>query len=696
MSTRKNLYDVALNGQGLILANNPEQPRITATQDAVYGQRFAQGDLSYNDLAKYWFQAQTDWSGGITSNPSFKDDAKFYFSTNLDAFSEPGVIKLALAQDLYATLDEEIICIASGYVNSALQFYLGTADNASSGQPKLYRYNAGFTAIKSFNVGQGFVSHVFTRLNYVWALTTGGTTSEALTISSDNSTFTDLTGYFNTTATITATNFRCAVQVGTTAYIFGDEANTGYAICKTTVAAPGSSDFTLVACIKEPNKLPISACYFSGSIYYLLRYDGVLELRRYDIDNAVDLSVYTFNNTAPQTDGMSDKLLHVLASEMVITVPGNPGYNSIWTLDLNGNLVQRYIADTLKLKNNQEAYEFLACGGTIFNNRIYWGNLIYDGTNFYNWIKPSDDSVSGKVYPLGVVSSTLYMKESANTKKLYFQTTTTYKGASAKNYVIFGNIDVISSIDKLGVYVEILFDALTSGQTFTVEYTTSPLSSSTSWTSLGTASHTTDGAITGKRFFLGDAVVGKKFWFRVGMETTSTTSSPRLNDIIFAYLPAPDLKLRWQFTVKCEDAIFLKDQTNEVKDGLWLRNMLRKAWLTKSILSFEDYDSFTEMTLLSAITASSTTLSIFPDTDLLPEQGNLLIENEIVSYTGKTRTTITGLTRGTRGTNAVSHVMNTAVTLGYRVIIKNYQESLIIANHPNKAEYLVTLELAEV
>src|SRR3990167_10582220 len=90
----KSRFHIAIDGQGLILQGAPDRLAYEMKQAPVYGNRFAQGDRSYNDLSKWWYFAQTDWLGGFKDRTSWADDAKYFFATNVDTFSEPGAIKL--------------------------------------------------------------------------------------------------------------------------------------------------------------------------------------------------------------------------------------------------------------------------------------------------------------------------------------------------------------------------------------------------------------------------------------------------------------------------------------------------------------------------------------------------------------------------------------------------------------------------
>src|SRR3990167_913234 len=91
----KGKFHVGLDGEGLILQGAPERLAYKQEQAAVYGQRFASGDRSYDDLSAWWYLVQTSWAAGFKDTPSWEDDAKYFYSTNMDAYSENGSLKLA-------------------------------------------------------------------------------------------------------------------------------------------------------------------------------------------------------------------------------------------------------------------------------------------------------------------------------------------------------------------------------------------------------------------------------------------------------------------------------------------------------------------------------------------------------------------------------------------------------------------------
>lgn len=67
-------------------------------------------------------------------------------------------------------------------------------------------------------------------------------------------------------------------------------------------------------------------------------------------------------------------------------------------------------------------------------------------------------------------------------------------------------------------------------------------------------------------------------------------------------------------------------------------------------------------TLTGAMTNTSTTPIQVASTALFQSSGTLLIENELVGYTGKTSTTFTGITRGIYGTTNTSHSIGANVS----------------------------------
>ena len=127
----KSKFHAGLDGQGLILQGAPDRLAYQSGQAPVYGTRFASGDRSYNDLSQWWYFVQTSWVAGFKDIVSWLDDAKYYFSTNMDAWSENGAIKLTRLTTLVTTLTENILLGHSGTVSTTIRKFVGTDDAAS-------------------------------------------------------------------------------------------------------------------------------------------------------------------------------------------------------------------------------------------------------------------------------------------------------------------------------------------------------------------------------------------------------------------------------------------------------------------------------------------------------------------------------------------------------------------------------------
>ena len=67
-------------------------------------------------------------------------------------------------------------------------------------------------------------------------------------------------------------------------------------------------------------------------------------------------------------------------------------------------------------------------------------------------------------------------------------------------------------------------------------------------------------------------------------------------------------------------------------------------------------------TLSAQLQNNNTTSMSVTDTSQFASSGNVLIGDEVITYTGKTSTTLTGLTRAVAGTSAATHAAGTAVT----------------------------------
>jgi hypothetical protein len=84
-------------------------------------------------------------------------------------------------------------------------------------------------------------------------------------------------------------------------------------------------------------------------------------------------------------------------------------------------------------------------------------------------------------------------------------------------------------------------------------------------------------------------------------------------------------------------------------------------WRNKARVYPYPEDSADATTLNGALTAAATTVTVASTSDF-DEQGRLIVDSEVISYTGLTSTTFTGCTRGDEGTTAATHLTAAAVT----------------------------------
>jgi len=250
-------------------------------------------------------------------------------------------------------------------------------------------------------------------------------------------------------------------------------------------------------------------------------------------------------------------------------------------------------------------------------------------------------------------------------------------------------------VDKLAYSATIIFKPLVTGQSIIVEYFLGELTSNSSWTVLGTASFALDaGTVTDKTFYFGAAVIFKKMWIRIKM-TAGGSDTPTMTDFIMEYLPVPTFKKNWSLNINCADDVKRLDGALVATTGRELKGRLERAWWTKSILDYQDVDYATTLINDASFDATETTITVDNTADF-PEQGRLRVDNEEITYTGKTPTTFTGCTRGARGTRAVAHSNDSVINNAYKVILTDLTTRIPIALEDKELEYIVGISLREV
>jgi len=687
MSSKTNKYHVALDSQGYLLVGTPRQPARKMERAPVFGNRFASGDRDYTDFSIWWYWAQTDWSGGFKDDTAWADDTKYYYSTNIDTYSEIGAIKLSKTITSVNNFDQNLLCGVS--VSAHNNEYVGTEDDGTSDKPIVWKSGASWSDVSDSDLttDHNFIASLFEHKGNLWVGVGGIATADNIARVEDDETWTDYTSDIATAmGWAQVLSARSFAEVGTTLYVSVDD----FSNDKTGIASTSDNGSNWAKVVEYTNGENIlSQQEYGGDLYYLLDRGNTLELHFYDVSASADSMVYIWrNSTASVSTYTGDRFMFNKFGKLIITVPAN----EIW--EWNGTTMTRiYAKDSTKDAIGSYAVaDLLSYGGAESNLYIHWGNLIYDGENFYNSIRDINDSESNILYPLYTDSNNNVNYVSSGDRTHLYEGTSTYRSGSDKNWIVFNEIDEVSTIDKVANAVRIIFDPFDTAEEIEVYYSTD---GGSNFTLLGTASATLDGtSITQKTFYFPDTTSFRKLVFKVLLNGDGS-STPKLCDISLQYIPAPDYRYQWQLSINANDYVNLLDNHVRNKDkGIDIRNTLRASFLSQDIVDFEDVD-YNETALNGALSASATTITV-DSTDGFPEKGRIKIEQEEIKYTGKTSNTFTGCTRGYRGTTAVTHSDNTEVSTKYRVLITDFAEQNNILNKEKALDYIITLNLIEI
>ncbi len=704
--TTKEKFHIALDGVGLILQGAPDRPAYKMSNAPVYGNRFASGDRDYNDLSQWWYLTQTDWSGGFKNTFPYVDDAKFYYSSNIDARTKPGTFRLerqiTQVRDNDTGGNDEVFDVRVYQVGgSAETLYLeqGQFKVLSSGTAK-------------FASGEGVPENGHAHRGYLWIL---GTVVAYTNTPGTAVVPVAATANINSVISGSVSAAGAAVTVGNTLYIFGIADDNTIFCVKTTVAAPTlDADWTLVFQIPIRNNQGASVVgaqqigdqivfLIEGSpqwtLYSLDITDSVASILR-EFDGCVQLGVYS----------KGGKYVANHLGKILITILTHATNNtgSIWSYD--GTTLTK-IYDTDEVKNgfaptSIEAIGSLRMGAAIHKDYAYWGNLAYNGTYFFNFIKDINDSITNRMVALGSDGDLLYLADltldSTDDDQViiysYDDDGSTYKdGANNEAFLVFSQHDRLQSIDKLMNSINIGFEALASGQEINVYYTTSatPTPAIGGWTLLGSATYAIDGAsVTFKNLPFAAGVTAKKIWFRINL-VGGGTNTPAVTDFTLEYLPMPDYKKQWSINVNVGDEVKRLDGELVELVARELKGRLETAWWTKSQLDYQDLDYTTTLLNGNHNDTAATTFTV-DDTYDFPEQGRFHIDDEEVIYTGKTPTTFTGCTRGARGTRAAAHSDNAVINNAYKVIITDIEQKASVLLEAKNLEYVMGISIREV
>lgn len=682
-------YSAAINGKGYILKGTPQSPAYSRSVVATEIGRLAISDVAYSDFSGsgLFYLAQTDWSAGFKAEKTWVDDAKFYYSTNIDAYSEPGVIKLEKELVTNNDFTEALICGGSLSAGGTVSEYVGTGDDGS-GYPQVYKFGGvSWAAITTttFGTAKNVVSQLIEHKNKVYALNVG--TGNTYTVGRyDGSSWSDLTAdILSDTSISNLSAARCGATIGNEIFIGCD----AFADDLTYIISSADGGTTWVKEVQLSTDGVIVACAnFSSKFYYLLVQQGVAYLRVFDPTTSIDTDVpggIFYGHSMSSFSGLSN-LMRVFASKLIITIPDTRIY------EYDGNTLSLiFKRDDNKNTIGKEASVDLGIGAIEQNSVLIWGNLIYDGEAWFNHKKANGDSTSVYLRPLYTTSDDLPRYISVADTSILLNNDTTYKSTLSANFMILSEMSPVSKIDKLLYSFTLLFDSMASGQQIQIQYSINNMSS---WTTLDTLTPTTEGTNTKKEIFVPSNVIFNKIWVKVLLDGAATT--PKVLDVIMAYKPMPDYKNRWNLQLEMNDKFSLLNGQTEQRNSLDLLNELWTEKINKRKVAYEDVD-YCECTLVSAMTSAATSAWVNA-TRLFPRQGRMRIVSgsvaEEITYTSAETNKLKGITRAVRGTRARAYLVGQVVKNDFDVYVDSISERLNFTDERN-TEGLVQVSLVE-
>lgn len=157
----------------------------------------------------------------------------------------------------------------------------------------------------------------------------------------------------------------------------------------------------------------------------------------------------------------------------------------------------------------------------------------------------------------------------------------------------------LPSIPKLYNEITIRHDPLAEGQSIVVYY---KFKEADDWTTLGTSD--TLGAIE-KSLAFNTGVSANKISLKVELNTTNTSSSPKLTEVVMQYSLYPERKWQWTLRLKAKKNLRLLDNTFESRTAEEIRTDLEELLAEEQLYTFTDIDGTTYSVLTHDIDSQS-------------------------------------------------------------------------------------------
>lgn len=352
-----------------------------------------------------------------------------------------------------------------------------------------------------------------------------------------------------------------------------------------------------------------------------------------------------------------------------------PGKNRIWLIYNNGSTPgsSRY--------DKSMGYDYSSGNNVDGRLVVFNGKALYTYGRTSTWIKnPATEDFAGQGINDVVAwfNDKIYIFTLAdkNGAEVYSCSTAERSLTGSKAWRLVTSIyDAgFPMIDKNLDNIEVSFDGnVSADDTINIEYRIGGFDGSTGWTTLGTFKSQTKL----KEFIyasLPSGIVYKKIQFRF---SGTTAVGYGLSKIMFRGMLSPDVKWQWAFTTlnygdSAIEPLVLRDKTKSTQSVHTLRGNIYASRVSDIPILYVDIDQLDQN---GTVNSSVTTITL-NDTSLLKDSGFVKIEDEVISYTGKTSTTIIGCVRGLLGTSAASHT-NAKVFPAYRVVVRQLQNERV-------------------
>lgn len=371
---------------------------------------------------------------------------------------------------------------------------------------------------------------------------------------------------------------------------------------------------------------------------------------------------------------MIEKLYDV--GEVGFPVSACAGKNRIWLLYKNSAFSgsSRY--------DKSMGYDYAS--GNSIDGRI----AVFDGKAMFTYSRTTlidkggqtDFAGQGENHTIMWFNDRIYAftnMEFAGPGKYFTQSTNEAANTGTTNWRIVTSIfDAdFPMIDKNLENLELVLDGdPAADETVAIEYRTAGFAGSTGWTPLGSFKTQTKLKELVSRVVLG-GLTFRKIQFRL---SGTTTLGYGIAKFIIRYTLSPDFKWQWDVTLNAFgdsklEPLLLKDGSADTQSVSLLRGTVYAARASDAPVLFVDMD---QLDLAGAHTSGVQTITL-NDTALLKPTGYIKIDDELIYYTAKTATTLTGCERGVLGTAAAAHSDNAAVFPAYRVIVRSLKNEII-------------------